>query len=84
MLRFIKPLNVIKYYKKFLIYSLLFFLIISIGFLLGNHFSWEGKKGFYLDESKTFYTYMKKKYYVQKLVNPLDLYSKNVKIDFLL
>jgi hypothetical protein len=69
-----------KYYKKILVFLLLFFLVISAGFLLGNHFSWEGKKGFYWDGSKTFNTYMKKKYYVQKSVNPLDLNSKNIEL----
>ncbi len=54
--------------------------MISAGFLLGNHFSWEGKKGFYWDGPKTFNTYMKKKYYVQKSVNPLDLNSKNIEL----
>ena len=61
MLKNIKLFNLFKYYKKILIFSFIFFLIISTGFLLGNHFSWEGKKGFYLEESKTFYTYLKKK-----------------------
>ena len=72
--------TLIKHYKKILIFLLTFFLVISAGFLLGNHFSWEGKKGFYWDGSKTFNTYMKKKYYVQKPVNPLDLNSKNIEL----
>ena len=80
MLKFFKSFNFFKYYKKILLFSSLFFLIISSGFLLGNHFSWEGKKGFYLEESKTFYTYMKKKYYVQKPVNPLDLNAENIEL----
>ena len=81
MLKNIKLFNLFKYYKKILIFSFIFFLIISTGFLLGNHFSWEGKKGFYLEESKTFYTYLKKKYYVQKPVNPLDLNSNNIELE---
>ncbi len=77
----LKSINLFKYYKKILLFSFIFFLIISSGFLLGNHFSWEGKKGFNWDESKTFYTYIKKKYYVQKPVNPLDLNSKNIELE---
>ena len=77
----LKYLNLIKYYKKILFFLFLFFLIISCGFLLGNHFSWEGKKGFYWDGPKTFLTYMKKKYYVQKPVNPLNLNSKNIELE---
>ena len=80
MLKIFKSYNFFKHYKKILLFSFLFFLIISSGFLLGNHFSWEGKKGFYLEESKTFYTYMKKKYYVQKTVNPLDLNAENIEL----
>ena len=70
-----------KNYKIILLFLLIFFLVISFGFLLGNHFSWEGKKGFYWDGPKTFNTYMKKKYYVQEPVNPLDLNSKNIELD---
>ena len=81
MIKFLKSLNPIKYYKKILLFLFLFFLFISSGFLLGNHFSWEGKKGFYWDGPKTFLTYMKKKYYVQKPVNPLDLNSQNIEIE---
>ena len=80
MLSVFKISNILKNYKKILLFSLIFFLVISIGFLIGNHFSWEGKKGFYWDGPKTFNTYMKKKYYVQKPVNPLDLNSKNIEI----
>ena len=80
MLKVFKSYNFFKHYKKILLFSCLFFLILSSGFLLGNHFSWEGKKGFYLEESKTFYTYMKKKYYVQKPVNPLDLNTENIEL----
>jgi hypothetical protein len=80
MMNIIKSINIFRYYKKILKFLLIFFVIISVGFLLGNHFSWEGKKGFYLEQSKTFYTYMKKKYYVQKSVNPLNLNSKNIEI----
>ena len=80
MLSVIKISNILKNYKKILLFSLIFFLVISIGFLIGNHFSWEGKKGFYWDGPKTFNTYMKKKYYVQKPVNPLDLNSENIEI----
>lgn len=80
MMNIIKSINIFRYYKKIFIFLLIFFLIISTGFLLGNHFSWEGKKGFYLEQSKTFYTYIKKKYYVQKPVNPLNLNSKNIEI----
>ena len=80
MLSVFKISNIFKNYKKILLFSLIFFLVISIGFLIGNHFSWEGKKGFYWDGTKTFNTYMKKKYYVQKPVNPLDLNSKNIEI----
>ena len=76
----IKSINIFRYYKKIIIFLLIFFVIISVGFFLGNHFSWEGKKGFYLEQSQTFYTYMKKKYYVQKPVNPLNLNSKNIEI----
>ena len=76
----IRSIHIFRYYKKILIFLLIFFVIISIGFLLGNHFSWEGKKGFYLEQPKTFYTYIKKKYYVQKPVNPLNLNSKNIEI----
>ena len=75
-----KFLNLTKFYKKILLYLFLFFLFISFGFLLGNHFSWEDKKGFYWDGPKTFLTYMKKKYYVQKPVNPLNLNSKDIEI----
>ncbi len=81
MIKFLKSLNPIKYYKKILLFLFLFFLFISSGFLLGNHFSWEGKKGFYWDGPKTFLTYMKKKYYVQKPVNPLDLNSQNIELE---
>jgi len=80
MFNLLKSFNFFKYYKKIILYSLIFFLIISCGFILGNHFSWTGKKGFYLNDEKTFFTYMKKKYYVQKPVNPLDLNSKNIEI----
>jgi hypothetical protein len=80
MLSVFKISNIFKNYKKILLFLLIFFLVISIGFLIGNHFSWEGKKGFYWDGPKTFNTYMKKKYYVQKPVNPLDLNSKNIEI----
>lgn len=80
MMNIIKSINIFRYYKKIIIFLSIFFVIISVGFLLGNHFSWEGKKGFYLEQSKTFYTYMKKKYYVQKPVNPLNLNSKNIEI----
>jgi hypothetical protein len=80
MLRVLKISTIFKNYKKILLFSLIFFLVISIGFLVGNHFSWEDKKGFYWDGPKTFNTYMKKKYYVQKPVNPLDLNSKNIEI----
>ena len=81
MIKFLKFLNPLKYYKKILLFLFLFFLFISSGFLLGNHFSWEGKKGFYWDGPKTFLTYMKKKYYVQKPVNPLDLNSQNIELE---
>jgi hypothetical protein len=80
MLKVLKLSNIFKNYKKIIFFSLIFFLVISIGFLIGNHFSWEGKKGFYWDGPKTFNTYMKKKYYVQKPVNPLDLNSKNIEL----
>ena len=76
-----KFLNLTKFYKKILLYLFLFFLFISFGFLLGNHFSWEDKKGFYWDGPKTFLTYMKKKYYVQKPVNHLDLNSQNIELE---
>ena len=81
MIKFLKSLNPLKYYKRILLFSFLFFVFISSGFLLGNHFSWEGKKGFYWDGPKTFLTYMKKKYYVQKPVNPLDLNSQNIELE---
>ncbi len=81
MFKFLKSLNPIKYYKKILLFLFLFFLIISSGFLLGNHFSWKDKKGFYWDGPRTFLTYMKKKYYVQKPVNPLDLNSQNIELE---
>ncbi len=81
MFKYSKSFNLTKYYKKILLFLLLFFLIISSGFLLGNHFSWEGKKGFYWDGPKTFLTYMKKKYYVQKPVNPLNLNSQNIELE---
>ena len=60
MLRVLKLFNIFKSYKKVIFFSLIFFLVISIGFLIGNHFSWEGKKGFYWDGPKTFNTYIKK------------------------
>ncbi len=81
MFKYLKSFNLTKYYIKILLFLLLFFLIISSGFLLGNHFSWEGKKGFYWDGPKTFLTYMKKKYYVQKPVNPLNLNSQNIELE---
>ena len=81
MIKSLKSLNPLKYYKRILLFSFLFFVFISSGFLLGNHFSWEGKKGFYWDGPKTFLTYMKKKYYVQKPVNPLDLNSQNIELE---
>ncbi|MBD1157261.1 DUF1929 domain-containing protein [Pelagibacterales bacterium SAG-MED20] len=81
MISFLKN-KVLKFFfnKKSIKYSFIFFLFISIGFLLGNHFSFEGKKGFNWEGAKTFNTYIKKKYYVQKTVNPLDLNSKNIEL----
>ena len=80
MFNILQTSSIIKNYKKIFLFLLIFFFVISIGFLLGNHFSWEGKKGFYWNGSKTFNTYIKKKYYVQKSVNPLDLNSKNIEL----
>ena len=54
--------------------------MVGSGFLLGNHFSFQGEKGFNWKGEETFNTYMKKKYYVQKSVNPLDLNSKNIEL----
>ena len=73
-------LNILKLFKNYKKILFIYFLVISGGFLVGNHFSWEGKKGFYLDGPKTFITYMKKKYHNQQPVNPLNLNSKNIEL----
>tara|TARA_B110000027_G_C16116919_1_gene300638 strand:+ start:1757 stop:3688 length:1932 start_codon:yes stop_codon:yes gene_type:complete len=64
---------------KFSFLLLLTLFILGFGFFLGNHFSfvlktfnWEGKE--------TFITKVKKKLYVQKPVNPLDLNAKNIEL----
>jgi len=80
MFNILQTSSIIKNYKKIFLFLLIFFFVISIGFLLGNHFFWEGIKGFFWNGSKTFNNYIKKKYYVQKSVNPLDLNSKNIEL----
>ena len=81
MISFLKNLVLKTFFnKKILKFSFIIFLLISFGFFLGNHFSFDGKKGFNWEGTKTFNTYMKKKYYVQKPVNPLDLNSKSIEL----
>jgi len=80
ILDLLKIMTWIKPYKKILKFSSAFFFIVGFGFLLGNHFSFQGEKGFNWKGEKTFNTYMKKKYHVQKSVNPLDLNSKNIEL----
>ena len=76
----LKIINQIKPYRRIMKFSFIFLFMVGSGFLLGNHFSFQSKKGFNWKGEGTFNTYMKKKYYVQKSVNPLDLNSKNIEL----
>ena len=80
ILDLLKIINRIKPYRRIMKFSFIFLFMVGSGFLLGNHFSFQSKKGFNWKGEGTFNTYMKKKYYVQKSVNPLDLNSKNIEL----
>ena len=80
ILNLIRIIISIKSFKKILKFSFIFLFMVSFGFFLGNHFSFDGKKGFNWKGEKTLNTYIKKKYYVQKSVNPLNLNSKNTEL----
>ena len=77
MFNLLKSFNFVKYYKNNFIFFNIYFNHI-LWFYFRKSFFLTGKKGFYLNDEKT-YIY-EKKYYVQKPVNPLDLNSKNIEI----
>ena len=61
ILNLLKITTRIKPFKKIIKFSFIFILMVGSGFLLGNHFSFQGEKGFNWEGAKTFNIYMKKK-----------------------